>query len=124
MDEKPKSQWHTRIGEPICWVLPSLLAGIGHMYAAPKAGMTGVGPGIHIALMNDRTLATQRLWHLVNSLPCPFILYGCGLTLVLLLLRSMRVRTLWRTVAGISLAVPGFWYFLEASFLGGKIITF
>ncbi len=123
MNEKRKRFWQVSIGEALVWPLPALLAAFAHLYAFPKAGMLGTGPGCHLALMNDKTISAQRAWHFVDSLPYPFLLYALLLIAFFLLLRMKHVRVPYRIAVFVLLAIPGLWYFKVESYLGGKIMT-
>lgn len=118
-----KCFWQVPVGEPLAWLLPALLAGIGHLYAFPKADLIGAGPGVHIVNMDEETIAAQRAWQFVDSLPTPFVLYGLVLLCVCLLCRVWQVRVPYRILLLVALALPGLWYFKVESYLGGKFIT-
>ena len=122
MNEKRKFR-QVSIAEVLVWPLPALLAAFAHLYAYPKAGMSGSGPGFHIALMNEETITAQQAWHFINSLlPYPFLLYALLLVTVFALLRMKHVRVLYRIAVFVLLAVPGFWYFTIEAYLGGKLL--
>jgi hypothetical protein len=123
MNNQNKKFWAIPIGEPLVWLLPAAVAGLSHLFAWPKAGLSGSGPGMHIALMNERTIFAQKAWRFVDSLPYPFVAYAVLLFAVFVVLRVKHVGGLYRAAAFILLAVPGLWYFRQAVYLGGKFIN-
>ena len=116
------SIWLQPVGELIVWLLPVPLALAGHLYAWPKAELSGRGPGWHIMLMNDETVRAQQAWRFLNSNWWLFIAYGVLLAATCVLL---KVKAVWWPVRlGIFavLAIPGFWYLGLSSYLGGKFL--
>ena len=122
MEEEHKSIWRQPAGMFLLWPVPALLAALGHLYAWPKAYMRGTGPGLDIALMNERTARAQRLWHMVDAWPAVLVLYGVLLVGAALLMRKWHQRLWVSAVTWIVLAIPGLWYFLKIAYLGGKVL--
>lgn len=123
MNKKRKPFWRVPIGEAVLWPLPALLAAFSHVYAMPKASMSGTGPGFRIALMNEETVAAQCAWHFVDSLPWPFLIYAALLVMVYALCRLRHIRIPYRIIIFVGMALPGLWYFKMQSYLAGKIMT-
>ncbi len=111
------------VAELVAWALPLLLVVLGHSFARTKANMSDSGPGFHIALMTDRTLHAQQLWHYVNERPWLFILYGGLLAIVLSTLILSSVPTPYRWLCWVVVTLPGLWYFQETAYLGAKVLS-
>jgi hypothetical protein len=109
------------VGECFLWISPDVLALVGHWYGWQKANLPGSGPGLHLA-GNDRTRVAQEMAHFVAERMWVFGLYGALLLIACFVLRSCRVRFPYRLIAWIILSIPGFWYFKEMAYLGGKIL--
>ena len=122
MGFKQRRFWKIRIGEAFVWPVPVLLALMGHTYALPKANIRGVGPGMHIALMNDRTVRAQYMWHILAQHYWLFILYGVALVGTFIMLRVKHISLGVRIIVFVLMSIPGFWYCWEASYLGGKLL--
>ena len=119
-ERRPFWKWH--IGEGLLWLLPALLAVLGHLEALPKATLSDSGPGFHILLMNERTAQAQELWEFLSNAWWLFVLYACLMLGVYIVLRVKRV-SMWVRIPAMGLmAVPGVWYSLEMSYLAGKVI--
>jgi len=118
------SIWLGYAGEAVLWLLPVALALVGHLFAWPKAGLSGAGPGLYIVNMNEQTVRAQETWHSLNSYWWLFLAYAAVLVGTCILL---KVRAVWwpaRLAILAALAVPGLWYANLSSYLGGKIILF
>ena len=122
MDRKTKKFWRVSIGEALAWLLPAFLAAIAHLFAFPKAELSGTGPGIHLLNMNEETITAQQAWHFANAPPYPLLLYALFLFAVFLLLQAKQVHVLYRIVVFILFAIPGLWYFNMELYLGGKLL--
>ena len=111
------SIWRQPAGEFIVWLLPVALALMGHFYAWPKAAISDTGP----AWRTEKTVRAQEAWRFLSSSWWLFITYGVVLATTCVLL---KVKAVWWPVRlGIFavLAIPGFWYFGLATYLGGKL---
>jgi hypothetical protein len=80
------------------------------------------GPGLHIALVNDRTIRAQKLCVMLSQHWWIFVLYGILLVAAFGILRMKRVHVAVRAVVLLVMATPGLWYFVQASYLGGKLL--
>jgi hypothetical protein len=109
------------VRECFLWIFPGVVAVLGHCYGWQKANLPGSGPGLHIA-WNDRTRIAVGLAHFVAERLWVFGLYGALLLIACFVLRSCRFRFPYRLVAWIILSLPGFWYFKEMAYLGGKLL--
>ena len=118
-----KRFWQVPVGEALLWLAPLFLALMGHLYAFPKAGLAGVGPGFHIALMNERTVRAQAMWHVLAESWWLFVLYGVLLLGTHVALRIRKVPLWIRGPVLVVMAVPGVWYSGEAGYLGGKLLS-
>jgi hypothetical protein len=110
------------VRECLLWISPNAFAILGQCYGWQKANFPGNGPGLHIA-WNDRTGVAVCLAHFVAERLWVFGLYGALLLITCFVLRSRRVRFPYRLIAWILLSAPGFWYFYEMAYLGGKILS-
>ena len=84
--------------------------------------MSGTGPGFHIALMNVETVRAQEAWRFLNAHWWLFIVYGVALMSACVLLKAKAVWWPIRLGVFAALAIPGLWYFLLSSYLGGKLL--
>jgi hypothetical protein len=110
-------------GEAFAWVLPVLFALAGYVVALPKATLPASGPGVYIALMNERTLRAQRLWEYLHERTWLFGLYAAISGAVLVMLIVFGVPPRWRWLCWLLVALPGCWHFREMIYLGGKILA-
>ena len=122
MEFKHTRFWRVPIGETIVWPTPVLLSLMGHIYAFPKAGLGGTGPGWHIALLNDRTILSQHVWHVLSRHCWLFIANALVLIGIFVLLRIRHVPFWVRVLIFLVMAMPGFWYSWEMAYLGGKLL--
>lgn len=117
------SIWRQSVGEVILWLVPLVLALMGHLYAWPKVYLSGMGPGFCISNMNEETVRAQEAWRFLNSNWFLFIAYGAALMTTCLVLKAKHVWWPVRLAIFAGMAVPGFWYFSRASYLGGKLLA-
>lgn len=106
------------------WLLPLGLAAMGYAYGSVKADLPGAGAGVVIALMNERTIRAQHLWHAVNDRPWVTILYATTLVTACAGLAWLRLDFKYKLFGWTAPALPGLWYFSEMIYLGGKILTY
>jgi hypothetical protein len=114
------------VAEFFLWLLPLVLALMGHVYAWPKAFLLGSGPGFDIMNMNmnmnRKTIRAQQAWHFLNTNWPLFVAYGAVLLVTCALLRRRGVQWPARLLVLVALAVPGLWYWSLSSYLGGKLL--
>jgi len=114
-----KHFWQQPIGSAGLWPAPLVLALMGHLAAWPKFMLQG-----NFLLMNAQTERVLRLWWFVSEHTLwLFVGYASVLVAVFLILRVLRSAGWIIAIVFVLLALPGFWYFMEMSYLWGKLIT-
>src|SRR5215213_7054706 len=97
------------IAERFVWLLPVALSLFCHAVGAWKANLGGDGPGLHLALMNDRTIRVQRLWQDVDERRWLFAAYALLIFFTYYVLLRSRSPVRYRVICGVIVAAPGFW---------------
>ena len=70
------ARWEHFAGECFLWLVPTAAALFGNAYGGAKATLPRAGPGLHLALWNDRTEMAVEHWRYFANMPWVFALYG------------------------------------------------
>lgn len=111
-------------GHALASIFPLWLVYAGDRLGRLTADLPGTGPGLYIALMNERTLRAQGLWHFVDAHRWLIPLYAMLMAITLGVLSTSRLPRLYRWLWWGIAAMPGCWYFRETSYLGLKVLSF
>ena len=123
-DNRMPLQSRLRLLLKLCCCLGApLLALAMHRFATTKAHMSGGGPGLHIALMNDRTVRAQYLWHTVEPSRWLFVAYAVFSLAAWSLLSLVHVSPTIRLMLLLVISLPALWYSREMLYLGGKLLS-